>query len=52
MTAVLGTPTATAVDDVGASARPPGAWRPVWRKLRRRRGAMIGLVVVALFVGA
>ena len=49
MTAVL---SAATVDDVGARVPPPGAWRPVWRKLRRRRSAMIGLVVVALFVGA
>jgi peptide/nickel transport system permease protein len=38
--------------DVGAPAAAPGAWRPAWRKLRRRRGAMIGLVVVVLFIGA
>ena len=52
MTAVLGAAAAAAVDDVGARVPPPGAWRPVWRKLRRRRSAMIGLVVVALFIGA
>jgi peptide/nickel transport system permease protein len=52
MTAVLGTAATPAVDEVAAHVPPPGAWRPVWRKLRRRRSAMIGLVVVALFVGA
>ena len=52
MTAVLA-PAATALaDDLGTRVPPPGAWRPVWRKLRRRRSAMIGLVVVALFIGA
>ena len=29
-----------------------GAARRVWRRLRRRRGAMVGLVVVCLFVAA
>ena len=52
MTAVLATATSAAIDDGGARVPPPGAWRPVWRKLRRRRSALIGLVVVALFVGA
>jgi peptide/nickel transport system permease protein len=52
MTAVLANTAAAAADDVGARVPPPGAWRPVWRKLRRRRGAMIGLVVVVLFVVA
>jgi len=52
MTAVLGTGTVDTVDDAAARVPPPGAWRPVWRKLRRRRSAMIGLVVVALFIGA
>ena len=52
MTAVLGTAASRAIDDVGARVPPAGAWRPVWRKLRRRHSAMIGLVVVALFVGA
>jgi len=51
MTAVLGSATVATLDDA-ARVPPPGAWRPVWRKLRRRRSAMIGLVVVALFVGA
>ena len=51
MTAVLAT-TASAADDVGGRVPPSGAWRPVWRKLRRRPSAMIGLVVVALFIAA
>jgi peptide/nickel transport system permease protein len=49
MTAVLGTFTAA---DVAERAPAAGAWRPVWRKLRRRRAAMVGLVVVILFIGA
>jgi len=52
MTAVLASPAAAVVDDAGSRVPPSGAWRPVWRKLRRRRSAMIGLVVVALFVAA
>jgi len=52
MTAVLGGATVATLDDAGARVPPPGAWRPVWRKLRRRRSAMIGLVVVVLFIGA
>ena len=51
MTAVLGSATVATLDDA-ARVPPPGAWRPVWRKLRRRRSAMIGLVVVVLFIGA
>ena len=50
MTAVLAT--ATPAADIGERAPPAGAWRPVWKKLRRRRGAMIGLVVVVGFVVA
>ena len=53
MTAVVSSATAAAAaDDVGARAPPPGAWRPVWRKLKRRRSAMVGLVVVAVFIVA
>ena len=52
MTAVLANAASALVDDAAARVPPAGAWRPVWRKLRRRRSAMIGLVVVALFVGA
>jgi len=52
MTAVLATAAAAALDDGGARVPPPGAWRPVWRKLKRRPSAMIGLVVVALFIVA
>jgi peptide/nickel transport system permease protein len=52
MTAVLANAGSEIVDDAGSRVPPAGAWRPVWRKLRRRRGAMIGLVVVALFVAA
>jgi peptide/nickel transport system permease protein len=52
MTAVLANAASALVDDAAARVPPAGAWRPVWRKLRRRRGAMIGLVVVALFVAA
>ncbi len=51
MTAVLATATA-APRDAGVPVPPAGAWRPVWRKLRRRRAAMIGLAVVAAFVVA
>jgi peptide/nickel transport system permease protein len=49
MTAVLGT---FAAADVAERAPAAGAWRSVWRKLRRRRAAMVGLVVVILFIGA
>ena len=52
MTAVLASAATTVADDASARIPPAGAWRPVWRKLRRRRSAMIGLVVVALFIGA
>ena len=52
MTAVLVPAACAAIDDVAARVPPAGAWRPVWRKLRRRRSAMIGLVVVVLFVAA
>ena len=48
MSAVL----APASLDLGAATPPEGAWRPVWRKLRRRRAAMVGLAVVAMFVVA
>jgi len=51
MTAVLAD-AARLVDDAASRVPPAGAWRPVWRKLRRRRSAMIGLVVVVLFIGA
>jgi peptide/nickel transport system permease protein len=51
MTAVLAD-TARVVDDAASRVPPAGAWRPVWRKLRRRRSAMIGLIVVALFIVA
>jgi len=51
MTAVLAD-AARLVDDAASRVPPAGAWRPVWRKLRRRRSAMIGLVVVALFIVA
>ena len=46
MAAVLPTP---------AILAPPaeaGPWRRAWRRLARRRGAMVGLVVVVLFIGA
>jgi peptide/nickel transport system permease protein len=34
----------------GPRAADAGAWAVAWRRLRRRRSAMIGLVVVALFI--
>ena len=34
----------------GPRASDAGAWHVAWRRLRRRRGAMVGLVVVTLFV--
>ena len=52
MTAVLAPAASTDRDDAAARIPPAGAWRPAWRKLRRRRTAMVGLVVVALFVVA
>ena len=52
MTAVFATQVAAAALDGGEHAAPAGAWRPVWRKLRRRRGAMIGLAVVGVFIAA
>jgi peptide/nickel transport system permease protein len=33
-----------------APATPAGPWRRAWRKLRRRRGALVGLAVVLAFV--
>jgi peptide/nickel transport system permease protein len=48
MTAVLGTARA----ELAASPSDAGAWRRAWRRLRRRRSAMAGLVVVSLFVAA
>ena len=45
---------AAVLDVARAGAAPPsagaGAWRLGWRRLRRRRGAMIALVVVLAFV--
>jgi peptide/nickel transport system permease protein len=52
VTAVLAPAAASGLDDAVTRVPPAGAWRPVWRKLTRRRSAMIGLVVVALFVVA
>jgi peptide/nickel transport system permease protein len=34
-----------------ASGTEAGPWKRAWRRLRRRRGAMLGLVVVLLFIG-
>jgi peptide/nickel transport system permease protein len=48
MTAVLGAARA----ELAASPSDAGAWRRAWRRLRRRRSAMAGLVVVSLFVAA
>lgn len=33
-----------------APATPAGPWRRAWRKLRRRRGALVGLAVVLAFI--
>jgi peptide/nickel transport system permease protein len=33
-----------------AASTPAGPWRRAWRKLRRRRGALVGLIVVLAFV--
>ncbi|MEO8311398.1 MAG: ABC transporter permease [Caldimonas sp.] len=49
MAAVLSTSPSAPLEPRAADA---GAWAVAWRRLRRRRGAMIGLVVVALFVAA
>ena len=35
---------------VAAATRPSGPWRRAWRRLRRRRAAMLGLAVVLAFV--
>jgi peptide/nickel transport system permease protein len=34
----------------GIAPREAGPWRRAWRRLRRRRGALLGLAVVLLFV--
>ncbi len=44
MAAVLPVPAAT------APVREAGPWRRAWLRLRRRRGALVGLAVVVLFV--
>jgi len=44
MSAVLPAPLAT------IAPTPAGPWRRAWRKLRRRRGALVGLAVVLAFV--
>jgi len=44
MSAVLPAPLAT------TAPTPAGPWRRAWRKLRRRRGALVGLAVVLAFV--
>lgn len=44
MTAVLDSPL------VAAPVREAGPWQRAWRRLRRRRGALVGLAVVLLFV--
>ena len=36
--------------DAALATAAAGAWRLAWRRLRRRRGAMVGLVVVVAFV--
>ena len=46
MAAVLTASSAAA----GAVPREAGPWRRAWRRLRRRRGALLGLAVVLLFV--
>ena len=46
MAAVLPAPSASG----SAPPREAGPWRRAWRRLRRRRGALIGLAVVLLFV--
>jgi peptide/nickel transport system permease protein len=46
MAAVLTASSAAA----GAVPREAGPWRRAWRRLRRRRGALVGLAVVLLFV--
>ncbi len=40
---------ADALAVVDGAAAAAGPWRAAWRRLRRRRGAMVGLVVVMLF---
>ena len=44
---------AAAVPTVAATLRAPeaGPWRRAWKRLRRRRGALVGLVVVVMFIG-
>ena len=43
--------TVTALPDVAvADASEENPWARAWRRLKRRKGAMVGLVVVALFV--
>jgi peptide/nickel transport system permease protein len=44
MSAVLPVPLAT------TAPTPAGPWRRAWRKLRRRRGALVGLAVVLAFI--
>ncbi|MDQ6628074.1 MAG: ABC transporter permease [Pseudomonadota bacterium] len=46
MSAVLSAPASS-----GPVAREAGPWRRAWLRLRRRRGALLGLVVVLGFVG-
>jgi peptide/nickel transport system permease protein len=46
MAAVLPAPSASDL----AAPREAGPWRRAWRRLRRRRGALLGLAVVLLFV--
>ncbi|WP_422002862.1 ABC transporter permease [Reyranella sp.] len=41
---------ATLPEAAGADAREDNPWRRAWRRLRRRKGAMAGLAVVALFL--
>ncbi len=45
MTATAVTPTVAAAD-----AREENPWARAWRRLKRRKGAMFGLVVVVLFI--
>jgi len=49
MAAVLSAATAADVDKLPSEA---GVWRKAWRRLRRRRGAIAGLVVVCAFIVA
>ena len=48
MAAVLQSPTPTPA--APAAVREAGPWRRAWLRLRRRKGALVGLAVVVLFI--